>query len=234
MSLVFNMIGGGGGGFSVNNALLHISCDAGSTITLSKGGVVVETLGPDEQHVNSEDSTLAEWYYSISPQNYGEWEVAGVFAGIAVSNTVTVSTNAMYDVDLWKGQLYSYGTEFTRITGGWTTRAEASGGTFDKNAQNMYVLGPANKATEAITTNRIDLTEFTTLTAVTGTGNSGSGRNLLITNSTSYTSTGIAHSDLASNGVTTLNVTGYSGSYYVGLRSQNGNGIYIYSVYLTK
>lgn len=93
----------GGGGLSPNNAVIHVNAPAGSTISFSIGGVVAKVLGPGKSHVNAEDNTLADWYYSVSPANYGTWTVTATRGGSTVSKTVSVSAANQYDLELLYG-----------------------------------------------------------------------------------------------------------------------------------
>ena len=91
---------GGSGGLSTNSAVIHVSGDAGSTITFAKGGVIVKTLGPEKQHLNAGDNTRADWYFSVSPANYGTWTVAETRGSDIASASVTVDSNKQHDVRL--------------------------------------------------------------------------------------------------------------------------------------
>lgn len=89
---------GGAGGLSANSAVIHVNAPTGSTITFTKGGVTVKTLGPDKSHVNSEDTDYADWYYPVGSSNYGEWTVTSTRSIDTTSKTITVETNKTYDV----------------------------------------------------------------------------------------------------------------------------------------
>lgn len=97
---------GGSGGLSPNSAVIHVIAQAGSTITFTKGGVVAKTLGPDKSHVNAGDADKADWFYSVSPANYGEWTVTASLVNVGSgSYDVTVSAAKTYDVDISLGYL---------------------------------------------------------------------------------------------------------------------------------
>ena len=89
---------GSTGGLSPNLAVLHINALVGSTITLAKGGVTVNVLEASKGHISAKDIRLAEWYYSISPSNYGAWTVTASKDGTSVSRSVTVNSNMQYDL----------------------------------------------------------------------------------------------------------------------------------------
>lgn len=91
---------GGGGGLSPGSAVIHVTAPVGSTISFSKGGVVAKVLGPEKSHVNAADSTLADWYYSVSPNNYGTWTVTGALGTSTGSKNVTITSNREYGVTI--------------------------------------------------------------------------------------------------------------------------------------
>lgn len=90
--------GGGSTGLSSNNAIIHVTSPAGSTITFTKGGVVTKVLGPEKSHINAADSTLADWYYAVVPSNYGTWTVTATRELDTASETITVDSNKEYDL----------------------------------------------------------------------------------------------------------------------------------------
>lgn len=93
---------GGSGGLSPNSAVIHVTAPAGSTVSFAKGGVVAKVLGPDKSHVKASDSAFAEWYYAVSPDNYGEWTVTATKQSdqATESKTVTISENKQYDLEI--------------------------------------------------------------------------------------------------------------------------------------
>lgn len=129
MSDAFILRSGGGNGLSPNSAVIHVTAPVGSTISFAKGGVVAKVLGPDKSHVNSADESLADWYYSVSVNNYGTWEIsASLDADNTASASVTVNSNEQYDVALtYLYYLYNKGNEFTDRSGGWAIYGNAAG-----------------------------------------------------------------------------------------------------------
>lgn len=89
---------GGSGGLSPNSAVIHVNAPTGSTITLTKGGITVKTIGPEKSHINSEYADYADWYIPISASNYGEWTVTATLGNDTASKTVTINDNKTYDV----------------------------------------------------------------------------------------------------------------------------------------
>lgn len=90
---------GGSGGMSLNAAVIHVNAPFGSTVTFSKDSIIVKTLGPGKAHTNI-DGNNADYYFSVTPTNYGEWVMMATLDGNTASSTVTVSTNYQYDVVL--------------------------------------------------------------------------------------------------------------------------------------
>lgn len=111
---------GGTGGMPLSNAIIHAKAPYGSTVTFSKGGVVVKTIGPDKAHPNS-DGEYADYYLSVSTSNYGSWTMTATRGDYSsTSGTVTVDTNDQYDVLLRFIQyLFEDGDQCTAVTGGW-------------------------------------------------------------------------------------------------------------------
>lgn len=131
MSDAFLVRRGGSGGLSPNSAVIHVTAPAGSTISFAKGGVVAKVLGPDKSHVKASDNSLAEWYYAISPINYGEWTVTASLSGDTASDTVTISTNKQYDLELsyhvpseYQAVEYLQATETQKIITGYKISSE--------------------------------------------------------------------------------------------------------------
>ena len=88
---------GGTGGLSVNSAVIHVNAPLGSTVSFSKGGVVVKTLAPGKGHVNADGET-ADYYFSISPSNYGVWAVEASLDGASAGDSIEILTNSQHDV----------------------------------------------------------------------------------------------------------------------------------------
>lgn len=129
MSDAFITRRGGGGGLSTLGAVLHVNAPVGSTITLAKGGVTVKVLDANKGHTSAEDDSLADWYYSVSPSNYGSWTVTATKDAESVSESITVDSNKQYDVELTYNQyllkdgVFVYqigGNDYTTTSGdGW-------------------------------------------------------------------------------------------------------------------
>ena len=158
---------GGSGGLSANKAVIHVTAPAGSTITFSKGGVIVKTLGPEKSHVNARDNTLAEWYYAVSSSNYGAWSVSTA----TLSRTVSIDSSKQYDVALYYLYLYKNGNTCTDVTGGYTAYGMKQNSSYGGSAKTPTVTYNSTNVKVAMssgggmwrTLNRIDLTPFKTI-----------------------------------------------------------------------
>ena len=89
-----------GGGLTPGSAVIHVTAPAGSTISFAKGGVTVKELDASKSHVNATDSSLADWYYSVSSSNYGTWTVTASSSGRTAFKNITVDANRQYDLKL--------------------------------------------------------------------------------------------------------------------------------------
>lgn len=100
MSLVLNMVGGGGGGsLKDTDAILTVTVPTGSTVTMTKGGV---TLTPT-MWVQAADPTLDCALFVIAPSLFDSqnaWTVTATLGTDTASDTVTVSAAKQYDVEL--------------------------------------------------------------------------------------------------------------------------------------
>ena len=108
----------GSGGLPAHSAVIHVSATPGSTITFSKGGIVVKTLGPGKSHVNAASDSFADWYYAIGSSNYGTWTVTATLGTNTASDSVTISSNQQYDLELYSVDLWNDGDNST-VSGGW-------------------------------------------------------------------------------------------------------------------
>lgn len=144
MSDAFITRRGGSGGLSVNSAVLHINTSAGSTITLSKGGLMVKVLEASKGHTNS-DGISADWYYSVGSANYGAWTITATKDGETTAATVTIDSAKQYDVPL-SYNLYLIKDGVIKTTYGVEKNvtveqySDSVGLTFSANESAFYVL----------------------------------------------------------------------------------------------
>ena len=136
-------------------------------------------------------------------------------------------------VDWWNGELYDAGDEYTLRTGGWASFVPTQrDGTATKNADSLhlkaqYVYDQWYTIAFA-TVSKIDVTGFSTLhlnvEATSGANNGDTNARLglcSVKNSTVYSSP-IAYGTIpTATGETTLDISGYAGSYYVFFLASN-------------
>lgn len=99
MSLVLNMVGGGGGSLKDTDAILTVTVPTGSTVTITKGGV---TLTPT-MWVQAADPTLDCALFVIAPSLFdaqNAWTVTATLSGDTASDTVIIDSNKQYDIAL--------------------------------------------------------------------------------------------------------------------------------------
>ena len=99
MSLVLNMVGGGGGSLKDTDAILIVTVPTGSTVTMTKGGV---TLTPT-MWVQAADPTLDCALFVIAPSMFdavNAWTVTATDGTSTASDTVIISTNKQYSVEI--------------------------------------------------------------------------------------------------------------------------------------
>lgn len=166
MSLVFNMVSGGGGGkLKDTDAVLIVTVPTGSTVTATKGGT---TLTPT-MWVKAADASLDCAIFSIPASQFDSttpWTVTATNGANTASDTVLISTNKEYEVILsYKEYYYDSGNEFLDITGGWIGAAYTgnTGCTLTKELTYMDAKRVYGGNFSVITTNSIDLTSYSTL-----------------------------------------------------------------------
>ena len=218
---------GGSGGLSANAAVLHVKAPAGCTVSFAKGGVVAKVLGPGKSHVNSADSSFADWYYAVTPGNFGSWTVTGANSEGSISQTVTVNAVKQYDVTVSFGRLYWQGNEYVGVTGGWgAAQAYYDGGNYSyrqlvitKNSGNIVLTSSNKNDTEGClgTANKVELTRYNTLKVnVTGINTTVYCKPRIIVSPANTGKVSAASTvQVTSNGVASLNISSLSGKYYV-------------------
>ena len=217
----------GDGGLSANAAVLHVTAHAGSTISFTKGGVIAKTLGPNRSHVRSTDSSLAEWYYSIGHDNYGEWTITSTLDNISKSKTVTVGENKQYDVILSTLYLFNYGAvpEYTFTRGG-------GGGSLSTSGEYIYLSADTGAESYAEPRTPVDITHYSTLYInVRGYSSTGDGRCKLYISKT-FSMNMTASVSAYSVGQWSLDISGYSGQYYIGMYIRYNSNWSAYQIWL--
>ena len=90
---------GGGGSLSATDAILRVIAPAGSTVTISKGGVNKS----DQWHENASDNTLYDYYFIIHASQFdgvNPWTVTASLGSQSISETVIINSADEYDVAL--------------------------------------------------------------------------------------------------------------------------------------
>ena len=131
--------------------------------------------------------------------------------------------------------LYNTGDECTAITGGWKARKQGSGGTFAKRETSIYVQGMADNGMNAATTNKIDLTPFSTAKIRLIKVSSGGTGKFFFSTSSGYTESGSSNLSLSATSkpkVVSLDIKSLNGLYYVVFLSLNGCEIEFDQVWL--
>lgn len=223
---------GSGGGLSPNNAVIHITAQVGSSITLSKGEVVAKVLPPEKSHINAKDSTMADWYYTINSSNYGSWVVTATLGEDTQSDTINIDSNEQYDIIL------NYGYYIFRSGHG----ALVSFNKFARgvNIYNDYieVTNAVNGASYLQTSGSINLTNYKAfkvdaITTWVGTDSSWTGRAVVRTNLPGTQPEKPTNSTVASTNFTvsarqtySVNISSLASSYYLGYAGNYYGKIY--------
>lgn len=159
---------GGGGGLQSTDAILRVIAPAGSTVTISKGGVSKSDAG----HENKDDNTLYDYYFIIHQSQFDSvnpWTVTATLGSDTKSNTVIIDSADEYDLILLYGDYYyDSGDEFVDITGGWiaTGSTGTSGGSIVKQPTYLELKKVTSGNISAMTTNTIALSEYSTISFV--------------------------------------------------------------------
>ena len=237
MSLVFNMVGGGGGKLKDTDAVLIVTVPTGSTVTATKGGT---TLMPT-MWVKAVDASLECAIFSIPASQFDSttpWTITATDGTNTAIDTVLITTNKQYDVTLsFALFIYNLGDQCSSTTGGW-----GGNGTYTLAATYIDVplASGGNNANVRINT-KIDLTGYATLyfewdgSIQTGTG----GTNLTMwVASTQITNSGVSapsgatiQNQIGGNtqgtytlGTRQIDVSNLSGEYYIGFHAGRGGG----------
>ena len=131
--------------------------------------------------------------------------------------------------------LYNTGDECTAITGGWKARKQGSGGTFAKRETSIYVQGMSDNGMNAATTNKIDLTPFSTAKIRLIKVSSGGIGKFFFSTSSGYTESGSSNLSLSATSkpkVVSLDIKSLNGLYYAVFLSLNGCEIEFDQVWL--
>lgn len=161
--------------------------------------------------------------YPISAKQY--------ISGAWVAKTAKIYQRGAW-VDLWNGELYNAGDEFTNITGGWTN----SGCTYASGSTSLSVIAPkknstyieftsseSSKVCGATTDKPIDLTNYSAVHFEIETLGTGTTKRCLISKSKKLNET-VANVSLRATVTTqiyTIDVSNITGMHYIGALAGN-------------
>lgn len=233
MSLVLNMVGGGGGGGSLKDtdAILTVTLPTGSTVTATKGGV---TLTPT-MWVQADDPTLDCALFVIAPaqfDNVNPWTVTATDGTSTASDTVIISTNQQYSVEI---SLYHLFRGDGVYTGEWSAKAWSNASESKKQPQltintnlNIGLTGTSGINGTVLNSNPLPLSKDTISYSWNSCSISGSSvlRPVVLTPYADlYTIVVQANTITTSTGTASIDIsTLSSGNYYFGFRLYAGNG----------
>lgn len=145
-------------------------------------------------------------------------------------------------VDWWNGELYANGNEFESVTGGWyglswkMTSAVTAAETINIDREDSYIKmyfdsSKTRRSGFLLPTNKIDLTEFDTLTFAggiypNGTGSAAYGYVYILENleGANANASYVSRADIANSGISSevsIDVSGLSGEYYIAVCMYN-------------
>lgn len=164
--MIFNMVGGGGGGLKDTDAVLIVSVPTGSTVTATKDTTLTPTMW-----VQNADNTLDSAIFSIPSSTFdaNAWTVTATLGADSASDTIVINSNEEFEMELSYGFfLYNKGTIETSVSGG-LSNAYSSGASPTRTAESTYYYvkgvgtsGMGSNGTVA-TINAIDLTNYSLL-----------------------------------------------------------------------
>lgn len=194
------------------SATINITYPAGSTCTCSDGTTTLSA--PD---------TSGTWDCIVP--NAGTWTVSSTDGDKSKSADVVITTDGQSEsVTLqYVTYLFKDGETYDSLTGGWN-------GTVDSEMQALQLYAAAGKTTSAYPKNKVDLTEYDTVSAVVA--ENVNGFSLYITGTVGQSP--VASATLSAGTATRvdLDVSSVTGSYYVvaSLYSEKSAGAYVTEV----
>ena len=162
MSLTMNMVGGGGSGIPGNRAVLVARIPSGSTVTATKGGVVLTPMMWVSETYPDQDIALFVFtpaqFDSVNP-----WTITATDGTETASETVLITTNKEYEVELtYTLFYYKDGNLETAVTGGWDARTSATVFRSDRIEINTVPSG-GDTRTNATTINKVRLADVSAI-----------------------------------------------------------------------
>ena len=201
-------------------AVIGVTYPVGSTCTCTNG---TETYTAKD--------TSGQWIFRIP--SAGTWTVTATDGTNTKTQEVSITAEQQAEkvtLGYWNGELYDAGNQYTDVTGGWIRHG--NGGTVTFNDDNIYLTTLEDYSEGAVdTTNAVDLTDFATLkvTASVTKREHMLGQVSVYTKNEAGKETIAASASLDSSStetVTSLDVSGLSGAYYVRIQSSGYNSSY--------
>lgn len=193
-------------------ATINITYPAGSTCTCSDGTTTLPA--PD---------TSGTWTCTVP--NAGKWTVTSTDGDKSKSGDVVITTDGQSEsVTLqYAAHLFKDGETYDSLTGGWN-------GTVNSEKQALQLYAAAGKTAFAYPKNKIDLTEYDTVSAVVA--ENVSGFSLYITGAVGQSPVASAMLSAGTATRVDLDVSSVTGSYYVvaSLYSEKGATAYVTEV----
>ena len=201
-------------------AVIAVTYPAGSTCTCTNG-----------TKTYTAKDTSGQWIFCIP--SAGTWTVTATDGTNTKTQEVSITAEQQAEkvtLGYWNGELYDAGNQYTDITGGWIRHG--TGGTVTFNDDNIYLATLDDYTEGAVnTTNAIDLTGFATLKVTASVTNRQYmlGKVSVYTKNAAGKETVAASAELDSSStetVTSLDVSGLSGAYYVRIQSSGYSSSY--------
>ena len=246
MSLTINTSGGGGGSIQPTDGLVRIIADYGSSVSVTAGGTS-KTL---KSLPIVGDSSKSCYYDIVKPGGFSSTarSYSAALGSDSASDSVVVNSAGEYTKELsyWNGELYLNGNQYTAHTGGWVSKdvryAETIPGTtyyiaavyptLDLSGSTMIASvttsGSDNNSGSVITANKVDLTDYDSVTFTLNLANTWGDYPSTVRNVICYVTdtddasgsvfTHDAQTASSTNGDLTLtvDVSGLSGEFFVG------------------
>ena len=228
----------GGGGLSYNSAIIHVITEVGSTVTFSKGGLVVKTLAANKGHANS-DGESADYYFSVFPTNFGSWDVKVTKDSREKSRTIQVSEAKQYDCKmLYDLYLYKNGDKCLDVSGDYVFRYGNYGGYvgYVEWFSDRVAITSTGNGVGLFTNNAIDFEKYSSL-YVDWSSTGGSPQFGACDNDTNPQVSGnsprvMATKSATARETTQLNAADLNGSYHVGFSHYPGGTVTVYNIWL--
>lgn len=223
------------GGYTRSCAIIKVEAPTGSSVSFSKGGVVVAVIEPSKSHIKNADNDYAYYYYTVKSNNYGEWTIqAFLDAEESNAEVITIDGNELYEVALdFTYWIYDEGKEFTNRTGGWEIKKEGSSYVASKQPTYLDIASVQSNGQAIATVDQVDLTKFTKFCCrLRATSGATTYKWMTVWSGAAYaTSTGRVLTQTVPNSgagaIVTADISGLNGSYRVGFQSWNANNFQV-------